>query len=131
MIIRFHQQEKGQAMVELALIMPIVILMLMGIFEFGRLFHAHITVTHAAREGARLAAVGANDENIRIRVKDSAAALIQGNLHVTVSPAQGDRLRGEAVRVEVRYPVILSMPVISVAIPNPVWVEGKTIMRLE
>lgn len=118
-------------MVELALIMPIMILMLMGIFEFGRLFNAHFTVTHAAREGARLAAVGASDENIRNRVRESASTLIQENIHVTVSPAEGSRIRGNSVRVEVRYPVPLSMPVISAIGPNPVWVEGKTTMRLE
>ena len=54
MIIRTRTtRRRGQALVEFALIAPILILLIMGIVEFGRIFSAQQTVTNASREGAR------------------------------------------------------------------------------
>jgi Flp pilus assembly pilin Flp len=127
----FHQEEKGQAMVELALIMPVIILMLMGMFEFGRMFNAYFTVAHAAREGARAAAVGASDTNIVIRVRESAPTLMPANLQVKITPLHALRQRGSAVQVEVRYSISIITPVISAISPNPILLKGVTIMRME
>lgn len=44
---------QGQSMVEFALILPLLVLMVAGIFDLGRAFFASITITNAAREGAR------------------------------------------------------------------------------
>ena len=49
---------RGQALVEFALLLPLVMLLLIGIIEFGRAWQAKQTITDAAREGARLAVVG-------------------------------------------------------------------------
>lgn len=49
---------KGQALVEFALILPVLMLLLLGIVEFGRAWNAKQVLTDAAREGARLAVVG-------------------------------------------------------------------------
>jgi len=61
MIIRRHRiikSEKGASAVEFALILPILIILVFGIVQFGIAFNNYIALTHAAREGARLAAVG-------------------------------------------------------------------------
>jgi len=44
---------KGQSLIEFALILPLIVLMIAGIFDLGRAFYASITITNAAREGAR------------------------------------------------------------------------------
>lgn len=44
---------RGQSLVELALTLPLLILLLYGLAEFGFLLYAHVQVTNAAREGAR------------------------------------------------------------------------------
>jgi len=54
-------REKGQTLVEFALILPILLLVFFVIIESGRLFHAYITVQHAARVGARYAITGQRD----------------------------------------------------------------------
>lgn len=54
---RIGKDEKGQSLVEFALVLPILLLFLLGIIEFGWLLNAQISLTSAAREGARLAAV--------------------------------------------------------------------------
>jgi len=51
--------ERGAAAVEMALVMPLLILMVMGIIDFGRIFNGEIQLSQAAREGARVTALGA------------------------------------------------------------------------
>jgi hypothetical protein len=53
--------EGGAAAVEMALVLPLLLLLVFGIIEFGFIFNRWITVTHAAREGVRLLALGDPD----------------------------------------------------------------------
>ena len=55
------KSEKGQSMVEFALIIPIFILLLFATLDFGRVFHAYFTIDHAGREAARAVSVGEDD----------------------------------------------------------------------
>ena len=52
-----HKSEEAQALVEFTLILPILILLVFGILEFGWLLNAQITLNSAAREGVRVGAV--------------------------------------------------------------------------
>ena len=52
-----RKSEKGQAMVEMALVLPILLILLGGIIDFGWLFYNQLALTNAAREGARYAAI--------------------------------------------------------------------------
>jgi hypothetical protein len=56
-MIRRARNEPGQAAVEMALILPVLMLLLLGIIEFGSAWNAKQIVTDAAREGARRAVV--------------------------------------------------------------------------
>jgi Flp pilus assembly protein TadG len=49
-----ERNEHGQSMVEFALILPLFVLFIVGIFELGRAFFSYIAITNAAREGARV-----------------------------------------------------------------------------
>ena len=51
-----RSRSRGQALVELALVTPVLMVLLLGAVDLGRLFYAQITVTNAAREGAMMAA---------------------------------------------------------------------------
>jgi len=69
-----RRDEKGQGIVEFALVLPIFIMFLLGIIEFGWMFNAQITTTSAAREGARTRAVmGITTDPGKIISFDSAA----------------------------------------------------------
>ncbi len=50
----FFKHKNGQSVVEFALILPLFVLFIVGIFELGRAFFAFISITNAAREGARV-----------------------------------------------------------------------------
>lgn len=50
-------QDRGAVAVEFALILPVLILLLLGIMEFGRAYNAQLSLTHAARESVRTLAI--------------------------------------------------------------------------
>ena len=54
---QFLRSEKGQAMVEFALVLPLLLALLCGIVDFGWLYYNQITLNNAAREGARYAVI--------------------------------------------------------------------------
>lgn len=54
---RSRVPDRGAAAVEFALLLPVVLLIIFGIIDFGRMLNAQITLTEAAREGARAAAL--------------------------------------------------------------------------
>lgn len=57
------RSERGASLVEFALLAPFLMLLLLGIIEFGYLFGEYNDVRHGAREGARLAAVNAGNNS--------------------------------------------------------------------
>lgn len=56
-LLREVQGDDGASALEFALILPILLVLIMGMVEFGWVYQAELAVTHAAREGARMAAV--------------------------------------------------------------------------
>lgn len=77
--------DRGAAAVEFALVLPLLLLVLFGLIDFGRALNAQITLTQAAREGVRLAALqqpGAAD-----RTRAAAQPLTGVTVAVTACPA--------------------------------------------
>jgi Flp pilus assembly protein TadG len=74
--------DRGAAAAEMALIMPVLLLIVFGIIDFGRMLNAQITLTQAAREGARSQALG-----IAPQARVRAAAENLKNLRIDPGPA--------------------------------------------
>ena len=136
---RPRKREDGQSLVEFALVIPIFLLVLFSIVDFGMAFHAWITVTNSAREGARIGAVHAPAATIEQRVRDTATSLEQANLDVSVTNAddQGGQ-PGESVVVDVSYSYSLITPLADLlnmvsggTISNTFTLDSLADMRLE
>jgi Flp pilus assembly protein TadG len=66
-MVRATRRDRGAAAVEFALVLPVLLLIIFAIVDFGRMLNAKITINEAAREGARAAAlVGTAEANARI-----------------------------------------------------------------
>jgi Flp pilus assembly protein TadG len=61
-------QRRGAAMVEFAIVVPLLLLLVMGIMEFGMVMHDYLMLVHATREAARTAAIGQPVSKIKDRV---------------------------------------------------------------
>lgn len=104
--------ERGAVAVEFALIFPILIVLVLGIIEFGFGYHAWDSTQNAAREGARLGAVEPSEALIEARARGAASLLDQDLLDVNVACAPESNPtvfgtcnwgEGDIVRVTVDY----------------------------
>ena len=116
--------EKGQSLAEFVMILPIFLILVFAIMDFGMGFHAWLTVTNSAREGARLGSVrappnGACDNNpstpatnVTCRVKETADSLNQAKLGVIVTCSSGTcpGTPGTSIVVDVDYAYDLITP---------------------
>ena len=67
---RFRRDQRGAALLEVAMTLPIMLLVSVGIFEFGRAYQTWQILTNAAREGARIAVLpGTDDATVTSRVQ--------------------------------------------------------------
>ena len=129
------RSERGQAATELALVLPILVLLIFGALEVGRVFTAWIIVTQASREGARVASVNCSLDPGCVTTVDGSVTAALGGLNAaiartTLSP--GPYIAGDPVDVRIGYDVTLVTPLISVLFPtNPIIVSGEATMRLE
>ncbi len=137
---RYVRNRRGQAIVELALILPVFLLLVVGMMEFGLVMHDYITVAEAARAGARAAAVRKDNTTITAAIHNASPSIPSADLQITITPdALASRTAGSSVTVQVVYPV----PVSVTSITNP-WsgdvydilpatfnVTGTAVMRVE
>lgn len=71
-LVRNQRSDRGVSAVEMALLMPMLLLVVFGVIDFGRMLNAQITLTEAAREGARAESFG---EDADTRVQAASANL--------------------------------------------------------
>ena len=116
--------ERGQSAVEFALVAPLLIGTVLAIWQLGVAFHDYVTLTDAARAGARQAIVqrlaGGTLSNASQAVRNSASDLDQSQLGVTVSdPAWGtSSAGGSTVTVTATYPYNISIPLLGVSLAS-------------
>jgi Flp pilus assembly protein TadG len=78
--------ERGAAAVEFALVVPLILAFLLGIIEFGNAYNTQISLTQAAREGARVMAITDNAVSARSATKSSVSlstlTLVDGDIKI-------------------------------------------------
>jgi Flp pilus assembly protein TadG len=110
--------ERAQALVEFALVLPILLLVAFAIAELSELGVARLALTHAAAEGARTVALTNDDRLARASVEAAAAPIPAGSVDVSIEPPaeqRGSDPRGTLVLVRVRY--ALAAPLSFIGLP--------------
>lgn len=130
-MMKVFKDKKGQSIVEAAMIIPIILIIFMGIFEFGRIFNTYLIITNASREGARRAAVGGADIDIINTIYATTSTLDPSAMQITITPSATNRLSGAQATIDIKYSLPLIFPVVSSIAPNPLPLEAKTVMRVE
>jgi hypothetical protein len=139
-----HARPRGQAMVELALVLPVLLLIMMGIFDFGRAVFAYNSLSNAAREGARIAIVdqtvtagvpvGATEaanqaSGLGLDASDPAAVKVSYLLPDLSGPCPTRTINCVA-RVEVHYDFTAITPIIGSVI-GPIALSATTELPIE
>lgn len=123
--------KKGQGVVEMVLVLPILLLVLMGIFELGRVISVDLMINHYAREGVRLASLGKDDIDIIQEMNSHMTNLDNGTLNITINPSDSSRRSGDNVMVTVSYDVNIITPIISNIIGSNISLSGEYNGRVE
>ncbi|MDP4085047.1 MAG: TadE/TadG family type IV pilus assembly protein [Bacillota bacterium] len=125
------RDERGQSMVETALLLPVLLLLLVGILDFGRLIYSYAYLQMATQETVRLGGLDKNDQAIidfayqYVKLGDSS------KLQVEITPNDTERHSGDYVTVKLRYPFTLYTPFLSMLLPSPFYIETDSTIRVE
>lgn len=114
---------RGQATVELAVLLPVIAVVALAVVQVGLVVHARVMVTHAAREGVRVAAVGGSDADV------AQAVMIAGGLSPSRVVVEVERSGGRAV-VRVVYLAETEVPLVG-SFVDAVRLTASATMRLE
>jgi Flp pilus assembly protein TadG len=126
MTARRRGRDRGQASVELALLLPVVVLLLLAVLQVGLVARDVVLVTHASREAARAAAADAT-LGAPLAAARASSGLDPDRLSVRVS---GRGKAGSRVRVEVAYRSPTAVPIIGALLGDRTITSSAT-MRVE
>ena len=134
-----NKPERGQSMVEFALVLPVVLLLVFGLLEFGRVVNAEISAGHCASELARYGVIAGRDE-AAIRAYaysvdnpvcppfNMADATL--NIQIDVAFPTGQSTKG--LTVEVTYPIPIVVPIIQGFFTDGLYsAHGRATLQLE
>lgn len=131
------RKSKGQSAVELALILPILLFLLFGIIEGGRIFAGYIELQHAARDGTRYASVHTDKSpaDIKQYVKDRLVMLDPAKLDEAGNFQFQRKMSADKkdawVELTLNYPLEIVTPIISSLTGNPFDLQVRMVMRSE
>jgi Flp pilus assembly protein TadG len=104
------RSERGQSMTEFALVLPLMVVLLFGIIQFGITFNNYISLTDAVRAGARKGAVArhlSNPNQATVdQVRKAATDLKAADLAITVTSSWNP---GDEVKVAASYPYAIKV----------------------
>jgi Flp pilus assembly protein TadG len=124
------RDERGQSLTEFAIIVPLLLLLLCGIFDFGRLMYAYMQMNNVAQETVRLGGLDKTDSQMIAFAKSYMTLGDPTKLKVTISPIDTVRHSGDYVTVTLEFPLTLMTPLISKVLPNPI-VKANSTIRVE
>lgn len=126
---RVVRGDRGSAVVEFVLVAPLVLLLLLGVVQLGLAMHVRSTLTSAAAEGARVAALAGADPFAGIA---RTQALVEGTLadsvvrDITAQEASLGAIDVMVVRVEATLPLVGLLGPAALAVEGRALKEGWT-----
>jgi Flp pilus assembly protein TadG len=123
------RDERGASAVEFGLVVPLLLLLVLGIVEFGHAFQVQGTLSAAAREGARAMALRNDQDQARDAVRDAAAALNPeiSDDQILIDPASCPPTGGTNVELTIEY----SMPFLTDFFGASIELSGRGVMRCQ
>lgn len=122
------KSQKGQSLVEFALIVPLILLLLFGMFDIGRVLFSAVALEHAAREGARVASVGKTNAEVIASIRNATTGLDSNQVAVSISTQA--RTSGENIEIHLSYPVSMINPLLR-TFQHSFTISSKSVMRVE
>lgn len=125
------KEEKGQSLLEMALLLPLLLLLLIGIFDLGRVLYTQMHLHLATQETVRMGSLGASDSEMIDFAKDYVHIGDVSVLEVDVTPTEAYRVPGEYMTVSLQYPIEFFTPFVSNLIPTSFKMTANSTIRIE
>jgi len=124
-----NRKERGAVAVEFALVLPLLVLLVAGIADFGRAYYLQTTLSGAAREGVRVMALRNDASAARAAARNAASPLALSDAQISVTPATGTCVSTASVRPNATVTVSYSTTYMSPLIGAALNLSGKGVMR--
>jgi len=115
-------KERGAALVEFAIVLPVLLLLVFGIIEFGRAHNTQLTLTHAVREGVRTYAITQDQTQGEDVARLAATTLDPAQMTITVTPCVID----EPTTMTITYPFQFFIPFLP---SSPMTLRAEGVMK--
>lgn len=116
-----NRREQGQSLVEFALLVPILLILLLGVLDLGRIFYVMVALKDAADEGATYAAIRPSDtDGIRLRTAEATDALVQIDPAQVVVARPAQLVPGAPITVTIAHAFQFFNPFVAPVLPNSV-----------
>ena len=130
-----RHRKQGQSLVEVALILPILLILLSGLIDFGRAYYAMVALNDSAEEGAAYASLWPSDyEEIQSRTAAATTGVVSfqpESVSVTSPPGFPNVSNGTPITVTVNYTLSLYTPFANTIFPEGVLeVQGKAVQPI-
>ena len=119
--------EQGQSTVELALVLPVLVMAMLAVVQIAVVGYDHLMLWHAARESARAAAVSPDEATARSAATAATSALDPARLTIVL---HGGTAPGDLVTSSLRYRAATDVPVVGRLIGD-VTLTAEVTMRVE
>lgn len=126
-----RRDERGQSLVETALILPVLLLLLVGILDFGRIMYSYAHLHMAAQETVRMGGLGNDDTEIASFAKDYVQLQEVDQLKINISPGDSSRDAGDYVTVKLEYPFQFFTPFVSSLFSSSLSIKAESTIRVE
>jgi Flp pilus assembly protein TadG len=126
-----RRDERGQSLVETALILPVLLIILLGIIDFGRIMYSYSHLHMAAQETVRMGGLGKSDTEIVAFAKDYVTLNPIDQLGIHISPGESNRDSGDYVTVNLEYPFQFFTPFVSSLFPSSLLIKAESTIRVE
>ncbi|MFO7743488.1 MAG: pilus assembly protein [Anaerolineae bacterium] len=116
-----NQPQRGQSLVEFAIILPVLLIIAAGALDLGRLYFSYVAVTDAASEGAAYAAAHPRDESAVVERARDASTITAADSDVEYfCPTCPAVSSGDPITVTVTYSFTLATPIVEAIVPGGV-----------
>ena len=136
-----RKDERGQSLVETALVLPLLLLLIVGILDFGRVTFSYAHLQMAAQETVRKGGLGKTDAEMTAFAKNYVHLGDSSKLIVEISTLSDNNMQpiaagtprksGNYVKVKLKYPLKLYTPLLSNLFPSPLYAETDSTIRVE
>lgn len=125
------RKHKGQAILELALVLPIILIIFCAIVDFGRILHSSTQLNLVAQEAVRLGGLGKSDSEVVSFVKDNSTLKDVDKINVVLTPEYVNRKSGDYLTLKITYEVKYITPLMNIFLPSPYKIAAESTIRVE